>query len=132
MGHNLGRPLWAGATIDAWRACWPVLLPLAVAVLGLAAGPDGVLARTAPVLVVVAGAALLNGRRFAALCLTTLACAVATSGTGVLALSALVLEGVVTLPLVAAGRAVWAGRARGRSQRAAVDSRLAVTGARAR
>lgn len=132
MGHKLGTPLWAGAMTNVWRACWPVLLPFAVAVLGLVLGPDGTFARTAPVLVVAVGAALLTSRRFAALCVTTLACAVMTSGTGVLALSALVLEGVVSLPLVVAGRAVWAGRSRAKSRGVAVDSRLAATMARTR
>lgn len=132
MGQNLGRPLWAEATMNVWRSGWPVLLPVAVAVAGLALGPQGPLSRTAPAAVVIAGAALLPSRRFAALCVTTLACAVITSGAGVLAMSALVLEGVITLPLVAAGRAVQAGRSRSRSRGVAVDSRLAVSCARGR
>lgn len=132
MQANQGRPLWAEATGNVLRAGWPVLLPMAVTVLGLALGSDSALARTGHVLAVVAGAALLPNPRFVALCVTTLICTTATSGVGALDLSELVLEGVVTLPLVAAGRAVWAARGATRQRRIGAQSRFAVTLTRGR
>ena len=130
MGQNSGRPLWAEATTNVLRACWPVLLPLAVAVLGWVLGAEGVFARTAPVLVVVAGSALLSPPRFAALCLTTLACAVATwPGPGLGLLGVVLAEAAITVPFVIAGRAMWVARGARRLQRLRCESTLIVRAA---
>lgn len=118
----------AEATRNVWGTGWPVLLPVAVAVLGPALGAQGVLARTAPVLVVVAGSALLPPPRFAVLCLTTLACAAATTWTGPSAgvFAVLLAEGVLTVPFVVAGRALWLTRRAKQSRQLRTESTLVV------
>lgn len=134
MGKNNSRPPWAEAIRNVARAGWPVLLPVAAALLGPALGVQGALARTAPALVVVAGSALLAPPRFAVLCVTTLLCSALTwtDGNGMRALAVLLAEGVVTVPFVIAGRAMWVSRRRAARARLSTDSRFAVTVARGR
>lgn len=134
MGKSDSQPPWAEAIRNVGRGGWPVLLPVAAALLGPALGAQGALARTAPVLVVIAGSALLAPPRFAVLCLTTLLCSAVTwtDGAGMRAMAILLAEGMVTIPFVIAGRAMWVSRRRAARARLSTDSRFAVTVARGR
>lgn len=134
MGKDISRPPWAEAIRNVGRAGWPVLLPVAAALLGPGLGAHGTLARTAPVLVVIAGSALLAPPRFAALCVTTLLCSAVTwtDGSGMRAMAVLLAEGMVTIPFVIAGRAMWVSRRRAARARLRTDSRFAVTVVRGR
>ena len=134
MGKYDSRPPWAEAIRNVARAGWPVLGPVVAALLGPALGVHGALARTAPALVVIAGSALLAPPRFAVLCVTTLLCSALTwtDGNGMRAMAVLLAEGVVTIPFVITGRAMWVSRRRAARTRLSTDSRFAVTVARGR
>lgn len=131
MGEHPTSP-WIRELAAVWRRGWHVLAPVCATLLPAALGLPGGAAGAMPVLVVVAGSAMLAPRRFAGLCVTTLLCStVFWSGAGDLVTVGRVLaQGALSFPFVVAGRAVFVARRRAGFARLATDSRLALSSRR--